>query len=328
MRALVTGSHGFVGRHFVKRLLLEGWEVTAVDNLVPGTGGRHHNLWKNIHEGFDKTFNPILQDVRLWFGENKNNSFDLVIHLAAIVGGRKVIEGNPLAVGEDLSIDSDFWRWAVEAEPKNIVSFSSSAAYPVLLQGQKESRLLVESDINWERQIGLPDLSYGWVKLTNEFLGRLAHRNYGLSVATYRPFSGYGSDQDANYPFRAICERALSRETDDAGNFYVWGSGLQSRDFVHIDDIVHFVMSTYERLIDGNGVNISSGHLTSFMELASLACRIEGWDPKIVGLDTMPEGVHSRGGDRGVQDSLLRWDRIPLEAGIERCFDHLRSGGI
>jgi nucleoside-diphosphate-sugar epimerase len=328
-RALVTGSHGFVGRHFVQRLLADDWEVVGVDELHPGTGGRHHNLWSHMYEGYEPKFTSLILDAREWFSSNTSEFFDLVIHLAAIVGGRKVIEGDPLAVAKDLSIDSDFWRWAVQARPGHVISFSSSAAYPIELQGQEGARFLRESDIVLGGNLGMPDLTYGWVKLTNEYLGQLASSHYGLKVATYRPFSGYGSDQDSSYPFRAICERAFRRETNADGNFFVWGSGLQSRDFVHIDDIVHFVVSTYPRITDGQGVNISSGVLTSFRDLAAMACRMAGWEPKIVGMSNMPEGVHARGGDRTLQDKYLIWDRISLEEGIRHCLDYLeKDAGI
>ncbi len=56
---------------------------------------------------------------------------DYAFHLAAIVGGRLMIEQNPLAVADDLSIDSEYWQWAVKTRPKKTICFSSSAAYPI-----------------------------------------------------------------------------------------------------------------------------------------------------------------------------------------------------
>ena len=92
--------------------------------------------------------------------------YDLVINLAAIVGGREVIENNPLAVAEDLEIDTAFWRWAVKNK-------KIGAAYPVHLQTKKNFRLLKEQDIDFSKDnLGKPDLSYGWAKLNNEYLNR------------------------------------------------------------------------------------------------------------------------------------------------------------
>ena len=60
-----------------------------------------------------------------------------MLHLAASVGGREVIENNPLAVASDLTIDSNFWQWCLTAKPKKILYFSSSASYPLNLQKKK-----------------------------------------------------------------------------------------------------------------------------------------------------------------------------------------------
>lgn len=58
----------------------------------------------------------------------------------------------------------------------------------------------------------MPDMSYGWAKLTHEYLSRLACEKHGLKSVTYRPFSGYGEDQDDHYPFPSICKRALANK--------------------------------------------------------------------------------------------------------------------
>jgi hypothetical protein len=61
-----------------------------------------------------------------------------------MVGGREIIENNPLIVAEDLSIDSHFWQWCSKARPKKVVCFSSSACYPIELQRYNNNRLLKE----------------------------------------------------------------------------------------------------------------------------------------------------------------------------------------
>ena len=264
MNILITGGCGFVGRHFIPRLDNGTNNIVVVDNLIDGGGGLDPSKWDFTSS---KNIRFLNQDCRKFFAENRTK-FDLVIHLAAVVGGRLTIERNPLAVAEDLSIDADFWKWAVEAMPGHIISFSSSAAYPVSMQ-ESEGEKLKESDINFSSTLGMPDLTYGWAKLTNEYLGILAAKTKGLKVATYRPFSGFGEDQSLDYPFPSICKRAAEKSNTEI--FEVWGSGLQSRDFVHIDDIVDGVLSTYEKISDGSAINLCSGVLTTFKELAAIS---------------------------------------------------------
>lgn len=312
---LITGGCGFVGRHFISALDDGQNKITVVDSLIAGGGGLDPESW--FRQPSDQV-RFIKSDCRQFFTASPE-SFDLVIHLAAVVGGRLTIERNPLAVAEDLSIDADFWKWAIKAQPGHIISFSSSAAYPVSLQATAENRLR-ESDIDFTSTLGMPDLTYGWAKLTHEYLGKLASSNHGLKVATYRPFSGYGPDQSLDYPFSSICLRAAEKKDDN--KFEVWGSGLQSRDFIHIDDIVSAVLSTYKKVTDASAVNLCSGVLTTFLDLARMACSAAGYHPEIRGNSNLPEGVFSRVGDPELLNSLGWKPRINLEDGVQEGVEY------
>ena len=120
-----------------------------------------------------------------------------------------------MAVADDLAIDSAAFLWAVDKlkpQPDNMIYFSSSAAYPIKLQGTDSEVLLTEDMINLSdpsNDIAKPDLTYGWAKLTGEYLALLARQNYGLNVSIYRPMSGYGEDQHEAYPFTSLIKKAL-----------------------------------------------------------------------------------------------------------------------
>ena len=207
------------------------------------------------------------------------------------------------------------------AKPAKTVYFSSSAAYPIGLQRADGYRLLREDDIDFGDSLGMPDMTYGWAKLTGEYLGRLAHSRYGLRSVVYRPFSGYGEDQDLTYPFPALTKRILEL---DGPTVTVWGSGRQMRDFVHIDDCVRCVLETMDRIDDGSALNISSGELTSFTQLAELMLQRIGKQARVTNLSDMPEGVFARGGDTTLQHGLGFAPRIPLAEGIDRVAAALR----
>ena len=164
-----------------------------------------------------------------------------MLHAAAVVGGRQVIDHQPLAQAVNLELDAALFRWAERTRPGRVVYFSSSAVYPVHFQGaQQHCRLredLVDARLA-EGTVGVPDQLYGWAKLTGEHLAARA-RDEGVAVTVVRPFSGYGEDQDDCYPFPAFIDRALRREDP----FLIWGNGDQVRDFIHIDDIVEATMA-------------------------------------------------------------------------------------
>jgi GDP-L-fucose synthase len=315
MRAVVTGGAGFVGRHLVGALLARDFEVVCVDPIVPRTGGLEPARWPagdpREHEGFSF----VQEDCRSWFARSRAAAFDYAFHLAAMVGGRLMIDYEPLAVAEDLAIDAGYWRWAEHAKPTKSVYFSSSAAYPIGLQRPTGYRLLREDDIDFADNLGMPDMTYGWAKLTGEYLARLAYSRYGLKSVCYRPFSGYGEDQDPTYPFPALTQRILNLEGDAVT---VWGSGRQMRDFVHIEDCIRCVLTTMDQIDNGRAVNISSGVLTSFFTLAERILARAGKQARVQALADMPEGVFARGGDTAMQEELGFRPTITLEEGIDR----------
>ncbi len=320
-KVLVTGAAGFVGRHFVRRLLERGDQVHGVDNIAEFTGAVHPSKgWPLFDPREFQNFHFYEEDCRDWFKRVRDDDFDYVFHLAAIVGGRLVIENNPLAVAVDLSIDAEYWSWAKDTHPARTVCFSSSAAYPITLQRQDDYVLLKEDMIDFEGNLGMPDLSYGWSKLTCEYLARLAYERHGLKSVCYRPFSGYGEDQDDTYPFPSICKRAIANRGADV--IKVWGTGEQMRDFIHIEDCVTGVLRTCDQIDDGDAVNLSTGIYTNFKQFARIAAEICGYSPEVRGMSDMPTGVFARGGDTAKQRSLGFEYEIPFSEGIRRAITY------
>ena len=285
MKILITGDEGFVGTNFKKHLDSKRNSITGID----------------IKSGVD---------ARDFFAKD-DTKFDVVIHLAAIVGGRATIEGNPLAVAADLAIDADLFQWALRTRPNHIVYFSSSAAYPIYLQRAEYKQRLKEWDINLDH-IRTPDFTYGWAKLSGEMLASYA-RAEGLKVSVLRPFSGYGSDQSLDYPFPSFIKRG--KEKSDP--FDVWGRGTQVRDFIHIEDVVR---ATFEAITnDVTVANLCTGRATSFIELAELVMMQAGYLAPIRTNPKAPVGVAYRVGDPNKMLGFYE-PRISLEEGIARAF--------
>lgn len=323
-KILVTGAAGFVGRHVVGRLLKQGHEVHAVDKIASLTGGLPPDRWPFFDPSDFRNFHFYHEDCRSYFNRVKDTDFDYVFHLAAMVGGRLMIENNPLAVADDLSIDAHYWEWAVQTKPKKSVSFSSSAAYPIKLQRSDHYVLLKEDMISFDTDIGMPDMSYGWAKLTCEYLARLAYQKHGLKSVVYRPFSGYGEDQDDTYPFPSILKRVIAHIGKPVVN--VWGTGLQMRDFIHIEDCIDGILTTMDRIDDAAAINLSTGIYTSFIDFAKRAADHCGYKPDVHGMSDKPEGVFARGGDTEKQLSLGFSYNIPFERGIKDAIAYYCDG--
>lgn len=290
MKILITGHRGFVGRHMWRHLLAGGHDLTGVD--IAGDPST---------------------DVRRFFADNDVH-YDLVIHLAAIVGGRATIEGEPLRVATDFAIDADMWQWALRTRPGRIVYYSSSAAYPVAYQTGFKHHRLREDDLQLDHLIGAPDLTYGWSKLLGEMLAQHAQAE-GLRVHLFRPFSGYGTDQDPGYPFRAFIDRARQH----ADPFDVWGPGTQVRDWIHIDDLVTATLTAVDQDIRGP-VNLCTGIGTDFLTLAELVTQAAGYSPDITPRPEQPVGVQYRVGDPALMNSFYT-PKIDLVEGIRRALN-------
>ena len=284
MDILITGSHGFVGRYFINRL--QEHNLTLID-IKAGTDCRD-------------------------FFKREDKQYDLIIHLAAIVGGRESIEGRPLAVADNLSIDSEFFQWCLKTKPKKIVYFSSSAAYPISWQTENMKRhRLKESNIGLN-DIRNPDMTYGWSKLTGEYLAQFVP-----NVHIFRPFSGYGWDQDLTYPFPMYVKRAIERQNP----FEVWGPGTQTRDFIHMADVVNAVLTAVEENIQGP-INLGTGRSTSFIQLAQMCMSAVGYAGEIKTNPDKPVGCMHRVSDNS---KLLEFytPKISLEEGIKEAVDWL-----
>lgn len=282
MKALITGHEGFVGRHFWRVLEERGYDVTGVD----------------IKSGVD---------ARDYF-RHTGQRFDLVVHLAAVVGGRATIEGSPLSVAVDLSIDAEMFQWALCTRPGRVVYYSSSAAYPTRLQDLTLEHALAESDIDLDA-VESPDLTYGWAKLTGEILAKHAEEA-GVRTHVFRPFSGYGSDQDLDYPFPSFIARGVRRDHP----FEVWGDGNQVRDFIHIDDVVAGTMAAVDQDVPGP-VNLGWGRATSFNDLAPMVMAAADYSAGILHLPAKPVGVQYRVADPTKMLTFYQ-PKITLEAGI------------
>jgi nucleoside-diphosphate-sugar epimerase len=302
MRALISGDRGFLGRHFKSYLANEGWKVYGLDVKATYT-----------------------QDCRAYFAEwlrhpamarSAEDRWDLVVHCAAVVGGRETIERDPLATAESLSIDAEMFRWAAVARPGRVLYFSSSAAYPVALQSRSAPREALREDwLNPGITPGTPDAVYGWSKVTGE---RLAFelRAAGVPVTVVRPFSGYGTDQDLTYPFPAIMERV--RRLEPGQPLELW-CGDCTRDWIHVDDLVRGAMAVVESGTE-QPVNICTGRATSFTELAALALEAAGKTAEIRPNPNAPQGVAYRVGDPARMLGFYQ-PTISLEDGIKQALE-------
>jgi nucleoside-diphosphate-sugar epimerase len=341
---LITGGCGFVGRHLIKGLLPRKIPIWVIDDL---STGKHPDVWLNLKNGWKKrerrngVVSYYKEEIEINFIHSnalpifldmtdKTNRYSLpcfsdLFHLASIVGGRSMIDGDPMLVGFDLAIDSTLFLWLTRHRDsaERILYASSSAAYPTQLQVNSVPVALKEGFIKFDGgSLGQPDMTYGWSKMTGEYLSFLAHQRYGLHIACVRPFSGYGEDQDISYPVPAIARRIAMRKNP----IEVWGSGRQGRDFIYIDDVIDIMLLVLDKIDNGRGINIGTGRLTSFLEIIEVFKKLEGYDAEIQSLPDKPIGVQLRFADTSELFKVIgKQNFTSLEDGLKKVLDFAHS---
>lgn len=318
MRALVTGDRGFLGRHFRTELESRGWIVMGCDTADPAAPLDCRNLFQQ------------------WTRDA--GDVDLVVHCAAVVGGRAMIDGSPLETAVNLELDAAMFRWAAKARPGRVLYISSSAAYPVEMQTESAARFrlhgddphglrLAESDLfdslaeghpSGTRPVYTPDQVYGWSKVMGEVLAARL-RLSGVPVTVVRPFSGYGWDQSPDYPFSAFLGRARRREDP----FLLW-CGDCVRDFIHVGDVVRGALAVADSGTE-QPVNLCTGTGTSFTDLARTVCDAVGYSPEIVPDPAAPSGVFYRVGDPARLLGIYT-PQVSLETGVLQSLPFLGDG--
>ena len=303
-RAMVSGISGFVGRHFAAQLLMQGWHVRGCDTQLK-------------YDAMELFMNQ----------DGDGHRYDLVVHAAYQVGGRAGIDGSSSGTNgnfiHNVLLDAAMFRWAHRTRQHRVLYLSSSAIYPVNQQGSGwEDYRLREDLLDLSKplktgSIGIPDANYGWAKLAGERMALVANQ---LGVPTYvvRPFSGYGEDQGTEYPFRAFVDRAHAHEDP----FTVWGNPNQTRDFIHIDDVVEGCLSVIEADFR-SPVNLCTGRSTSMHELAELCMQAAGYGAPIKADAGKPMGVLHRVGDPSLMQKFYT-PKVSLEEGIDRALRSLQ----
>lgn len=254
-RVLITGGVGFIGSHLCRRLLKEGFDITALDNF---STGKLRNL-KDIIDDIHFVFGDI-QDYRVVSQAVKN--CDAIIHEAFpySISGMNLDEQHL-----DTGIIGTFnvLNAAVEAHVQKVVFASSVAVY-----GLSQSLPIKETDpIN-------PFLLYGTTKYAGELYCNTFSKLYKLETVILRYFYIYGPTYP-NYEHSAVMNfvtRAVKGEP-----LLIYGDGTQVRDYTYIDDAVEGTMLALKKdSCYGEVYNIASGTGISILELAKAVKNIVG----------------------------------------------------
>jgi len=247
MNFLVTGAAGFLGSALANRLAHEGHQVRGLDDLSAGDPNR---LQPNVLF----TRGDVSDRPKLW---SLLQDVDSVYHLAARVSVPESVlyprEYNAVNVGGTVSVMEAMRDVGV----RRVVLISSGSVY-----GDQQSQPLTE------KTSPEPASPYAVSKLAAEFYVRTIGTLWGIETVVLRVFNAYGPGQPLPAAHPPVIPHYL-RETARNGSLVIHGQGLQTRDFVFVDDVVEaMVASATAPSINRQVINIGSGEETNIRSLA------------------------------------------------------------
>jgi UDP-glucose 4-epimerase len=256
-RVLVTGGAGFVGSHLVDRLLKEGLEVVVLDDL---SGGKIENIKQHIGK---ESFRFVRGDIRNYhLVKELATNVDAVFHLAALISVPESIRNPDLT--DDVNVDGtlSLLKAFEDSDVKRFVYASSCAVY-----GEADS-LPVREDFPLK-----PISPYGVSKVAAENYVRVFHRICGLETVCLRFFNVYGPRQ-AYSDYSGVITQFLNRVSSNL-HLVIFGDGEQTRDFVHVQDVVEAnMLALRTEQIAGETFNIGTGTAVTINQLADMLLEV------------------------------------------------------
>lgn len=303
MRVVVTGGTGFVGAATVRVLAAAGLEVHAVD-LRPPSPRRPLPSAVTVHrlDAGSPAFAALVRRLRP----------QAVIHLAAQTRVAASLR-DPLGDFEaNVAMTARVARWAAEAGARRLVFASSAAVY-----GQPQAVPLPES------APCRPLSPYGLHKLLAEqYLLGAAHL-YGLEVVVLRYANVYGPGQEAGLEGGVVAsfvERALAGLP-----LRVEGDGLQTRDFVFVDDVARANLLALTAAAPGAVLNVGTGQQVSVRQLAEQVLALIGERP-LEAAPPRPGDIRHSALDPAAAARVLGWRaEVPLDEGLRRTVAAARA---
>lgn len=313
-KILVTGGAGFIGSHLVENLVSDGFEVTVVDNLWRG---KSENLQKP-----DGSMRCRLIEADLTIPETCSNvikKYDWVIHLADVVCGVNFALANEFYIfHQNILINTNVLNACVKNNIENYIYVGTACSFPKHLQDSYEVTILKE-DQTYPAE---PESSYGWSKLMGEYEALLAMAEKAINVGVLRLHNVYGERTDylpgRSQVIPSLIYKAISHPDID---YEVWGSGLQYRDFIYVDDVVKGIRSLMQKGMNKGMVQIGSGLATSIKVLCEKIIDISGKEIKPKFSKTMPEGDRGRIADASLAKEIIDWEpSVGLDEGLARTY--------
>lgn len=304
-KILVTGGAGFIGSHITDALLKLDNEVTVIDDLSNGNLSNLSFAAKNRNFNF---INGDIRDFKLF--KNILNNIDIIFHEAALVNVQKSIthpfKTNDVNVNGTLNLLSMAKNYSIQ----KIIYASSASVYGDLPPQKKTEEMILN-----------PLSPYAVSKLTCEYYLSVFFKIYGLKTTSLRYFNVYGPRQTDNQ-YSGVIPIFISRIINGLP-LIIFGDGLQTRDFIYIEDLVNAnLLAAEKESAVGQIFNVGSGTCISIIDLAKEVIKLANYKNEYEFANSRSGDIRHSSADISKIRKLLGYEpKFTLKKGLNKFYE-------
>lgn len=296
---VVTGGAGFLGR------------VVCAKLKARGCGSIH------VPRRADYELTQVDAVERLY----ADYSPDVVIHLAAEVGGIGANQGQP---GRFFYANMAMGMHLIEHARRNgvekFVQVGTVCAYP------KHTPVPFKEEDLWEGYPEETNAPYGVAKKALFVMLDAYQRQYGLNGVVVVPVNLYGPadnfDLESSHVIPALIRKCLEAKEQGAESISCWGTGSASREFLYVDDAAEGVLRGAEKMNEPVPINLGTGSEIKIKDLVELIAKVCGFEGRIEWDASKPDGQPRRCLDTSRAKELMGWSaEVELEEGLRRTVE-------
>jgi len=285
-RITVTGGKGFLGSHLVKKLQERGYtQIFSVDQA-------EYDLVK-------------LEDIKRMYADSQP---DIVIHLAAKVGGIGFNQENPATLFyENLMMGTQLLHEGFLRKIEKFVGVATICAYP------KFTPVPFKEEDLWNGYPEETNAPYGLAKKMLIVQSQAYRKQHGFNSITLLPVNLYGPgdnfDPQSSHVIPALIKKCLDAITNHEEEIVIWGTGKATREFFYVEDAAEAIILATERYNNSDPVNIGAGFEISIKHLVELIVELTGFQGHIRWDTTKPDGQPRR-----MLDTSRAWQEFRFQA--------------